>query len=162
MDYLQKGIEDVVFCFLRFPSGRVAHMHLSWLDPHKERRLTVVGASGAGRSTMLKTILGVTNVTAGDVIFGGQRITHLSTHGRIARGVAYGTLPGHLETGEERFLIEMDERGVVWYDILAFSRPRRFLVRLGYPYVRRLQKRFGRHSAAAMQKATAEISPAAC
>ena len=43
MDYLQKGIEDVVFCFLRFPSGRVAHMHLSWLDPHKMRRMTVVG-----------------------------------------------------------------------------------------------------------------------
>jgi predicted dehydrogenase len=42
-DYLQEGIEDVVFCFLRFPSGRVAHMHLSWLDPHKMRRMTVVG-----------------------------------------------------------------------------------------------------------------------
>ena len=37
------GIEDVVFCFLRFPSGKVAHMHLSWLDPHKMRRMTVVG-----------------------------------------------------------------------------------------------------------------------
>jgi predicted dehydrogenase len=43
MDYLQEGIEDVVFCFLRFPSGRVAHMHLSWLDPHKMRKMTVVG-----------------------------------------------------------------------------------------------------------------------
>ncbi len=43
LDYLQDGIEDVVFCFLRFPSGRVAHMHLSWLDPHKMRKLTVVG-----------------------------------------------------------------------------------------------------------------------
>jgi predicted dehydrogenase len=43
MDYLQDGIEDVVFCFLRFPSGRVAHMHLSWLDPHKMRKMTVVG-----------------------------------------------------------------------------------------------------------------------
>jgi len=43
VDYLQKGIEDVVFCFLRFPSGKVAHMHLSWLDPHKMRRMTVVG-----------------------------------------------------------------------------------------------------------------------
>jgi len=43
VDYLQKGIEDVVFCFLRFPSGKVAHMHLSWLDPHKMRKMTVVG-----------------------------------------------------------------------------------------------------------------------
>jgi predicted dehydrogenase len=42
--YVREGVEDVVFCYLRFPSGTVAHLHLSWLDPHKERRLTVVGA----------------------------------------------------------------------------------------------------------------------
>ena len=42
-DFLQPGVEDVVFCYLRFPSGRIAHMHLSWLDPHKMRKLTVVG-----------------------------------------------------------------------------------------------------------------------
>ncbi|HKY26196.1 MAG TPA: Gfo/Idh/MocA family oxidoreductase [Gaiella sp.] len=42
-DFIQPGIEDVVFCFLRFPSGKVAHMHLSWLDPHKMRKMTVVG-----------------------------------------------------------------------------------------------------------------------
>jgi predicted dehydrogenase len=42
--YMREGIEDVVFCYLRFPSGLSAHMHLSWLDPHKERRLTVVGS----------------------------------------------------------------------------------------------------------------------
>ena len=41
--FLTPGIEDVVFCYLRFPSGVVAHMHLSWLDPHKMRRITVVG-----------------------------------------------------------------------------------------------------------------------
>ena len=40
---MREGIEDVVFCFLRFPSGLAAHLHLSWLDPHKERRFTVVG-----------------------------------------------------------------------------------------------------------------------
>jgi predicted dehydrogenase len=37
-------VEDVVFCYLRFPSGKVAHMHLSWLDPHKMRKMTVVGS----------------------------------------------------------------------------------------------------------------------
>jgi predicted dehydrogenase len=42
--YLQPGVEDVVFCFLRFPSGLAGHLHLSWLDPHKERRFTVVGS----------------------------------------------------------------------------------------------------------------------
>jgi predicted dehydrogenase len=42
--YMQPGIEDVVFGYMRFPSGLAAHLHLSWLDPHKERRFTVVGS----------------------------------------------------------------------------------------------------------------------
>jgi predicted dehydrogenase len=42
--YVRPGVEDVVFCYLRFPSGLSAHLHLSWLDPHKERRFTVVGS----------------------------------------------------------------------------------------------------------------------
>jgi predicted dehydrogenase len=42
--YVRGNVEDVVFCFLRFPSGLSAHLHLSWLDPHKERRLVVVGS----------------------------------------------------------------------------------------------------------------------
>jgi predicted dehydrogenase len=41
--FLHEGVEDVVFCYLRFPSGVAAHMHLSWLDPHKMRKMTVVG-----------------------------------------------------------------------------------------------------------------------
>jgi predicted dehydrogenase len=42
-EFLTPGVEDVVFCYLRFPSGKIAHMHLSWLDPHKMRKMTVVG-----------------------------------------------------------------------------------------------------------------------
>ena len=69
-------------------------------------------------------------------------------------GFAYGTLPGHVESGEERFLIEWDRSDDgVWYDIIAFSRAHQFSARLGYPVVRRLQKRFGRDSAAAMRRA---------
>ena len=41
--FLREGVEDVVFGYLRFPSGVVAHIHLSWLDPQKIRKLTVVG-----------------------------------------------------------------------------------------------------------------------
>jgi len=41
--FLNEGVEDVVFCYLLFGSGKIAHIHLSWLDPHKMRRLTVVG-----------------------------------------------------------------------------------------------------------------------
>jgi predicted dehydrogenase len=42
--FVRQGVEDVVFAHLSFPSGLAAHMHLSWLDPHKERRVTVVGS----------------------------------------------------------------------------------------------------------------------
>jgi uncharacterized protein (UPF0548 family) len=69
-------------------------------------------------------------------------------------GFAYGTLPDHAGTGEERFLVEWDRQsGEVCYEILAFSRPNWLVTRLGYGYMRRLQKRFGRDSVAAMLKA---------
>ncbi len=42
--YIQKGIEDVVFVNLRFRDGRMANIHLSWLDPHKLRKITIVGS----------------------------------------------------------------------------------------------------------------------
>jgi len=42
--YLQPGVEDVVFGWMRFPSGVMGHLHLSWLDPHKMRRMTVIGS----------------------------------------------------------------------------------------------------------------------
>jgi len=66
-------------------------------------------------------------------------------------GFAYGTLPDHVECGEERFTIEW-EAGAdsVWYEILAFSRPKNPLVRLGFPLARMLQKRFARESLGVM------------
>jgi predicted dehydrogenase len=39
-----RGIEDVVFATLYYPGGRLAHVHVSWLDPRKTRRVTVVGS----------------------------------------------------------------------------------------------------------------------
>ena len=42
--YVQERIEDVVFVTLQFPQGQLAHIHLSWLDPHKIRKITVVGS----------------------------------------------------------------------------------------------------------------------
>ncbi len=44
MTYLQPDVEDVVFMMVRFPHGKVAHLHVSWLDPHKVRCITVVGS----------------------------------------------------------------------------------------------------------------------
>jgi predicted dehydrogenase len=42
--FLQGSVEDVVFVDLRFPGGKLAHVHVSWLDPHKLRKFTVVGS----------------------------------------------------------------------------------------------------------------------
>ena len=71
-------------------------------------------------------------------------------------GFAYGTLPDHVESGEERFLVEWNASDdTVWYDILAFSRPRHPLVRLGSPYARKLQKRFARESLLVMKTISA-------
>lgn len=44
MAYLQPGVEDVVFLTIRFDNGQLGHVHVSWLDPHKTRRFTVVGS----------------------------------------------------------------------------------------------------------------------
>jgi uncharacterized protein (UPF0548 family) len=73
-------------------------------------------------------------------------------------GFAYGTLMEHAESGEERFTVSWN-RGddSVWYEILAFSRPRSALARIGYPVSRALQKKFGRTSLAAMRTATASL-----
>jgi uncharacterized protein (UPF0548 family) len=73
-------------------------------------------------------------------------------HSLARFGFAYGTLPDHIERGEERFLVEWNRiDDSVWYDILAFSQPRHPLVGLGFPIARMLQKRFARDSLAAMK-----------
>jgi len=70
-------------------------------------------------------------------------------------GFAYGTLPDHAESGEERFTVEWNHSDdSVWYDLLAISRPNQILARLGYPYARRLQRRFASDSLRAMKRAS--------
>lgn len=70
-------------------------------------------------------------------------------------GFAYGTLPAHVETGEECFSVEQHADGSVWYDLRAFSRPHYWPVRLAKPLARGLQRRFARESLRAMQEAVA-------
>ena len=68
-------------------------------------------------------------------------------------GFAYGTLDHHAESGEELFLVELNpETEEVTYSVLAFSRPRHFLARLGYPLSRMTQRRFGRETREAMRR----------
>ena len=67
---------------------------------------------------------------------------------------AYGTLPGHVERGEERFTVRFNPiTEEVSYEILSFSRPAVLLSKLGYPRVRRLQRRFAAESAEALSRA---------
>ncbi len=73
-------------------------------------------------------------------------------------GYAYGTLPDHLAVGEERFLVEIEPDEQVWIDILAFSRPHTALARVGYPLMRRAQRRFGLESARRLQLAAQTTS----
>jgi uncharacterized protein (UPF0548 family) len=69
-------------------------------------------------------------------------------------GFAYGTLGEHAESGEERFTVEWDRASdKVWYDILAFSRPRHTLAKLAYPLSRSMQKAFADCSKVAMSNA---------
>ena len=44
MDYVQKGIDDVVFMNIEYPDNIMANIHVSWLDPHKIRKMTIVGS----------------------------------------------------------------------------------------------------------------------
>ena len=67
-------------------------------------------------------------------------------------GFAYGTLTSHGLSGEERFLIDWNqENNLVHYDLFAFSRPNQYLTKIGYWYVRQIQKRFANDSLQAMK-----------
>ena len=66
-------------------------------------------------------------------------------------GFAYGTLPGHVEKGEECFWIERNAEGEVSYHIRAFSQPAYWIVWLGYPIARYYQRRFVKQSLAQMK-----------
>ena len=75
----------------------------------------------------------------------------IDEHEPIRRsGFAYGTLPAHVEQGEELFTIEQWADGTVWYRIQAFSRPRYWPVKCAQPIARLLQRKFVRDSQSAM------------
>ncbi len=73
-------------------------------------------------------------------------------------GFVYGTLDEHAAEGEERFLVELDSAGRVWFDLIAVSRPHRWYARAGRPVARLLQRRFRRDAAAVMVRA-AQLVP---
>ncbi len=81
-DFLQRSVEDVVFCYLRFPSGKIAYMHLSWLDPHKLRKMTVVGTK---------------KMVVFDDMEPEHKVTIYENAPQVRNGV-WGTLPGEVSS----------------------------------------------------------------
>ncbi|WP_370544971.1 DUF1990 family protein [Herbiconiux sp. VKM Ac-1786] len=75
-------------------------------------------------------------------------------------GFAYGTLPGHPESGEESFVVEQLADGSVWIVIRAFSRPSSWFYRLGYPVLRLMQWRYTRRYLRALLPGRVPLAPA--
>lgn len=136
----QKTFERARAAICRWEMFSLEWVQLCWPDSPVEAGTTVA---------VLIHIFGLWSLNACRIIY------VLEESGPVERfGFAYGTLPDHAECGEERFSVEwhhVDDS--VWYDILAFSRPNQFLARLGYPYVRYLQRRFALDSLQAMRRA---------
>ena len=65
-------------------------------------------------------------------------------------GFAYGT-KYHVESGEELFMIHIDDDQTVWYDITAFSRPQFWMTKMVYPMARFFQRRFVKQSGQHME-----------
>ena len=135
------GIGEEVFLRAKISLGGWEQFDLGWLK-----------AFPTDTPIRSREVLSVVARTFGLRSLNAARIVYVVNEPRRF-GFAYGTLPGHVEKGEERFLVERTDDDSVWYDILAFSRPRNLLTKIGYPLVRLLQKRFGRESAAAMVRA---------
>jgi len=126
------------------------------LESWKQFELGWVGIVPSGLAIEVGTTVAIQAETFGVWSLSACRIVYVIDEEEEMKkfGFAYGTLPGHVECGEERFTVEWHTDDSVWYDIFAFSRPRHPLVRLGRPYARRLQKRFARESLAVMLDAS--------
>ena len=107
---------------------------LGW-DMHRRAGLLVTTDTPVvelGADTVLELGLGPWRIRA------PVRIVEVLREPTVA-GFTYGTLPGHPERGEERFLVRLDPDDVVRAQIKAFSRPGRWFTRLAGPIARRIQ-----------------------
>lgn len=84
------------------------------------------------------------------------RVVYVLSEGR-RRGFAYGTLPGHPETGEEAFVIEHRPDDSVVFTITAFSHPARWFTRMGGPVARRVQQRMTARYASVLRELTSQV-----
>lgn len=72
-------------------------------------------------------------------------------------GFAYGTLPVHVEKGEEVFWVERDKEGVISYHIKAFSKPAFWMAKMVYPIARMYQRKFVKDSKETMKRLSNKI-----
>ena len=142
---IKLGAGSEVFEKAKAALCRWEHFNLGWVEAIPNSTPIEAGQVVA----VLARVLGIWWLNACRIVY----VVHEAA-ATTRFGFAYGTLPGHAESGEERFLVEWDRsNNEVCYDIVAFSKPNYFVTRLGYPLVRRFQKRFARDSAAAMMRA---------
>jgi uncharacterized protein (UPF0548 family) len=119
--------------------------NLGWVQLHWPDTLVTVNSTVA----VVANVWGLWATNACRIVYVREETGPVETF-----GFAYGTLPAHVERGEERFLVQWDRRDdSVWYDLLAFSQPYHTLARVGYLYVRYLQRCFAHDSLRAMQRA---------
>ncbi len=144
---LRLGEGKALFAAAQAALGRWEHFHLGWVETWPPNLPVEVGQTVA-----------VMAHSAGLWWLNACRLISVAFEADQF-AFTYGTLPGHAESGEERFRVERDQGDGVWYDILAFSRPRHILARLGRPWTRKVQKRFARDSAAAMLRAVSGQIP---
>jgi len=143
------GSGQVVFDAAKRALSEWQHYRFDWIELHRPKVAPTTGQA-----------VGVLARALGLWVLNACRIVYVVAEEEPLRrfSFAYGTLPEHAESGEERFQVEWHEDDSVWYDIFAFSRPNQFLARLGYPYVRRKQKQFAVNSMQAMKSAIAGLS----
>lgn len=139
---IRLGEGQSTFQLARGGLERWGQFHLGWLEAYSPEMRIQAGEAMA----VVARAIGLWWLNACRIVYVVDEV------GPIQRfGFAYGTLPDHSASGEERFMVEWDQAdNSVWYDILSFSRARHILARLGYPMFRRKQIQFGRESAAAM------------
>jgi len=131
------------------------------LQNWKQFELGWVTVVPPGKPVAVGTTLAVQTKTFGFWSLNAARIVYVidEMQTQSARfGFAYGTLPDHVERGEERFTVEWQADDSVWYDLYAFSRPKHPAARLGFNVTRMLQKRFVRDSLGAMKAASNELA----
>jgi uncharacterized protein (UPF0548 family) len=137
----QATFDRAVAAVRRWEMFNTGWMRLCWPSAPIERGTTVV---------VLASLPGLWSLNACRIV----STIDLDDAATRRFGFAYGTLPIHEALGEERFLVEWNRADdSVWYDILAFSRPKSLMAKLGYPVARLMQRRFGRDSKRAMARA---------